>query len=145
MINGIGSSVSSASQNMLVQRENYVMTDEQKEKVSSLLEKYDTSNMTETSTKSLMDEIKSLGVKPGEDLKEILDSVGINPPKGQKPPPPPPKQEDTSITNDLPSFLTDFINKFKSGSLTEEDTTNLIQQLKENDMSSTGNIYDKKV
>lgn len=145
MINGLSSS--SINANMMTgqrQRPNYVMTDEQKTQVSELITKYDSSNMNPDSMKSLMEEIKALGVKPGEDLKNIMDSAGFKPPQAPKEGMGRP-QKSRSGLNELPDFLKDFIQKSREGSVTDDDVNTLVAELQNNGYGTSGSIIDEEV
>jgi ferritin-like protein len=139
MVTGVDSSTS--QQVYFRERENYKMTDEQKEKVTELLKKYDSSNMTEESMKSLMEEIKSLGVKPGDDLKELMDEAGFKP---QKPPEGGMRPQGTE-EEELPDFIEEFLEKYKAGTYTQEDLNNFITELKANGMDTSGSIIDSSI
>lgn len=146
MINGIDSSTSASQTMMLRQRENYKMSDDEKQKVTDLLAKYDVSTLTDDEKQSLMEEIKSMGVKPGDDLKNIMDEAGFTPPK---PPeggmPPMNGASDSESTEQLPAFLSDFINKYQSGQVSDDDMNTLFSQLKSNGMGTVGNLYDTSI
>ncbi len=146
MINGIGSSSSTSQTMMYKQRENYKMTDEQKQSVTDLLSQYDdVSSISDDEKETLMENIKDLGVKPGDDLKNIMESAGFEPPKPPEGGMPPQSSDSTSSTEELPSFLSDFISKYQSGEVSEDDMNTLFAQLKSNNMGAKGNIYDTSI
>jgi hypothetical protein len=147
MINGIDSSTSTSQTQMYKQRENYKMTDEQKQSITDLLSQYDdVSTLSDDEKQTLMDKIKDMGIKPGDDLKNIMDSAGFEPPK-----PPEGGMKDanssssTDSTKELPSFLTDFISKYQSGQVSDDDMSTLFSQLKANNLGSVGNLYDTSI
>ncbi len=83
------------------------LSNEQKTKAQEILDKYDTSKLTEADHNSIKEAFKSAGIKPGEDLKNILESNGIKPggpgkgPRGAGPGHPPPPRNGASSTGNL--------------------------------------------
>lgn len=77
------------------------MTNEQSEKLSSLLESYDADSLSDDDAKKLVSEIKELDIQPGADLANALGESGIDARglaeqagigrggEGGRPPPPP--------------------------------------------------------
>ena len=141
------------------------LTDDQKKKLDDILSNYDSSNMTADSAKSLMDALKSSGIKPSKDVKDYLDSKGfdIKPPKGA------PSPDATSIlsslnstslssasstsstgsasgtssSSNLPAYLQDFINKEQAGTVTQDDINSLIASLQNSGQNTTGVLVDQ--
>jgi hypothetical protein len=146
MINGIDSSASRVQMGsqMQMKRPNYKMTDEDKEKVSSILSNYDSSKITDESMQSMMEEIEAAGIKPGDDLMSMMDEAGFKPKepptgKGQGGP------QGASSKGEMPEFLSDFVSKYQSGNVSDDDVASLVQQLQSKGMGSKGNIVDEGV
>ena len=148
------------------------LTDDQKEKLNSILANYDSSNMTQDSTQSLLDALKSSGIQPSQAVQSYIASKGFNiqPPQG---PPPPDSTSSLSCLNSttlsslsdssstsssssgsnsfstvssdagLTAFLSDFIDKKKTGSVTQDDINSLITNLQNSGQSTTGALVDQ--
>lgn len=119
--------------------ESYSLTDDEKKTVQNIISKYDAKNMTAESMRTMMDEIKSSGIKPSKDIKEMLDTAGFKPP--EKPEGAPPDRLQSS--DEMPDFLTSFLEKQKSGELTEDDLISLIKNLQNSGSLAQGNLIDK--
>lgn len=145
MIGGIDTRATSQMGMMQQPRENYKMSDEEKTQVKSLLEQYDTENLTEEDTKSLFEEIKALGVKPGEDLKTMMDEAGVKPPKpphGGGKPPKGGEAKEVSTKDNMPSYLSEFISKAQSGDISDDELNTILSTLQQNGYGASGNIFD---
>jgi len=125
------------------------LTDDQKKTLESILSKYDPSNMTQDSTKSLMDELKNSGIKPSKTVRDIMDAAGFKPP--EKPQGGTPPDDSTSSTDStsgastLPQYMLDFITKEESGNVTKDDIATLIQNLQSAGKTSSGTLVDQTV
>lgn len=119
------------------------LTDEQKLQLEEILSKYDSSSITSDQTKALFDELKSSGIRPSKEVREIIDAAGFKPP--EKPEGPPPPDPDVEETQQLPDYLLEFLEKQNSGELTKADLTSLITELQNNGEVSQGVLVDKKV
>ena len=117
----------------------YKLTDEQKEEIAEIISKYDPENMCKEDVKSMFDEIKSLGVGPSEEVKSILDAAGFEPP--EKPQGRPPMEN--SGTENKPQYVLDFLEKLETGSISETDLYNLIQNLQSSGLLTQGSLLDK--
>lgn len=138
MVNGINSS--GIIQNNFQTSAGSTLTDEQKKTLQDIISKYDPDNMTDESTKAMLDEIKAAGIKPGKEFGEIMNTAGFKPP--EKPQGPPPADESTSLK--VPEYIASFLEKQESGTATEEDIISLIQNLLTSNKSTTGSIVDTK-
>ncbi len=147
MIGGIDTRATSQTAMMQKPRENYKMSDEEKTKVKSLLEQFDTKELSEDDTKSLFEQIKSLGVKPGDDLKSLMEDAGIKPQKppqgGGKPPQGGGESEQVSTKENMPSYLTEFVSKAQSGSISDDEFKTILSTLQQNGYGTSGNIFDE--
>lgn len=146
MIGGIDTRATSQTGMMQKPRENYKMSDEEKTQVKSLLEQYDTENLSEDDTNTLFDQIKSLGVKPGDDLKTLMEDAGVKPPKppegGGRPPKGESSTETVSTKSNMPSYLSEFVSQAQSGSITDDDLNTILSTLQQNGYGTSGNIFD---
>jgi hypothetical protein len=109
----------------------------------------------------LKTQLQEEGIKPGSDLKELMDEAGIGPVGGTSetegvqgiggmmqgapppPPPPPPDDETSSSETEYPEELTDFLEKLNSGEATDEDVTTLIEWLESEGFTLTGNLINE--
>jgi Ca2+-binding EF-hand superfamily protein len=159
------SSVSSSSSSYLYQTSSSTtstkITEEQKKKLQEVLDKYDADSMTEEDTKSMMDEISELGIKPSKEFGEIMNTAGFTPPEK-------PGQGSGSVssssssdsssavslasltnsTNDLVSeFSTALLNALNNNNSSDEDSydlSSLAEKLSDSGLSE-GALVDKKV
>ncbi len=137
MINSI--STNSFSQMPQMERVNYQMTDEQKDQFSEIIANYDPENVTKEDMDSLRSELEAAGIKPGEDLKNLMDEAGFKPPEkpqGGRPP------KEAGGNSTLPDYMQEFATKFKSGTATEDDLNNLINLVQSQNLSYSGNLID---
>lgn len=118
------------------------LTEDQKQQLEEILAKYDPENITEEQTKSLFEELKSSGIRPSKEVKEIIDATGFKPPQRPEGPPP---EEMSGMNQNLPDYLMDFLEKQKTGNVTESDLNALIQELQNNGEINQGVLIDKKV
>jgi hypothetical protein len=119
------------------------LTEDQKNQVESVLSKYDPQNMTDEDKQALKSELKSLGIGPSKELFEILKSSGFGPDelrgKEREGLPPLPAND----SKELPQYLLDFVEKQKSGTVTQDDIDALIQNLQNSNQNITGWFVDK--
>lgn len=125
---------------------NYKMTDEQKDQLQDILSNYDVENMTDEDKQSLMEEIRDAGIKPGDDLKTALEDAGVE----MAPPPPPPDGGQPPMggpgeTGQTSQFLQDFLDKYESGELTDEDIESFVQSIKSQGQMAQGVLFDQKI
>ena len=119
------------------------LTDEQKTSLEEILAKYDPENMTEEETKTMMDEIRSAGIRPSREFGEIMNAAGFKPP--ERPQGSPPQDFAMGTQENLPQYLLDFIQKLESGSVTQEDIDTLIKNLQNSGEAIHGQLVDQKV
>ena len=139
MISSVGSS---SFQYQAQVKQNYSLSDEQKETLNGIISKYDSENMTDDNKKAMMDEIKSANIPPSKDLKEILDAAGFEPPKkpegeGAMPPP-------LNGSKEIPDFILQCMKKQESGEAKQDDIDQLLQTLQKNGYDTTGVLFDQK-
>jgi hypothetical protein len=105
--------------------------------ISSILENYDSENLTQEDALEIVDAIEAAGIRPsralgeamaneGFDAKEIGDLAGIA--RGDMPPPPPPPSN-TEDTEDLQDILASILEEYDSENLTQEDALEIIDAL----------------
>lgn len=139
MVDGISSSGYQAVGMTFASNQSEALTDEQKEKLEEILSNYDPTNMTEDDKKTLMDELKSSGIKPSEEVKSIIEDAGFDmePPQG-----PPPSDGENQVSR--PGFIQEAIDKYNAGELTEEDLQELMEKLQESGEPPQGILLDQK-
>lgn len=130
------------------------LTDEQKKKLQELLSKYDPENMTEETTKSMMDEIKSAGIKPSKEFGQIMNDAGFKPPekvRGSGTDDAQTSAGSTDVADELQSIISQFssallnaLNETESTDSSQTDLSTLIEQLKSYGKSQ-GALVDQKV
>lgn len=118
-------------------RENYKMTEQDKTKFSEIVANYDPKNMSESDKAALRDDLKAAGLRPGEDMKNMMEQAGF-----QVGPPQPPSAGARGEAAQTPEFLSDFVSKFRSGSATENDLDELLSNLKARGLTYVGNFVD---
>lgn len=142
MVGSIGSS--GTVQSSFQSSSSSKLSDEQKKTLEDILSKYDANSMTDESAKAMMDEIKTAGIGPSREFGQIMNEAGFKPPEKPEGPPPEDSAKGTS-ESEIPSFMVDFMDKQKSGEVTDEDIYSLIQNLLNTNKSTTGSIIDQKV
>jgi hypothetical protein len=140
--------INSGSQVGMFQRppmENYKMTDEQKTKLQDILSTYDAKNLTDEDKMSMMQEIRKAGIRPGDDLKTTLEDAGFDltppPPGGQ----PPMGAGGAGATGQTPQFLLDFVEKYESGEVSNDDIQQLVQTIKSQGQQTQGILFDQMI
>jgi len=117
------------------------LTDDQKTQLTEILSNYDAENMTATDTQSMRDEIRSAGIRPGAELKSILEDSGfeVGPPQGG----PPPMGTQGANRPEPPQFVLDFMDKALSGAVTQDDVTSFLEMMQAGYQDSTGLVFDE--
>ena len=135
-------SISSANGHQFSMRSSN-LTDDQKNQIESVLSKYDSENITNEDKQKLKDELKSLNVGPSKELFEILKSAGFGPNemKGKEAEGLPPMPGNAS--GEAPTFMQDFMEKQKAGTVTQDDLDTLIKNLQGSGQNITGWFVDK--
>lgn len=128
MINNITSSqsmVSAVSSGSVTSQGNTTLSSYQKEQINTLLENYDSSNLSSDDALEIVSALKDAGVAPSEELASVMDDAGFSAqeignlagvgggkPAGGPPPPPPPQggnisseEEEDYISELLDSLL----------------------------------------
>ena len=139
MIDGISNGFQAmGANNQAAQRTQ--LSDDQKTQLLDILSKYDPESMTDADKSSLMEDLKSSGIRPSETVHGIIESAGFEveeppqgPPPGGKQGPPPPK----------PDFVNEAVSKYENGGLSDEDLEELIAQLKDWNEPPQGILLDQ--
>ena len=113
------------------------MTGEQKAAMQEILSKYDPENMSRADRKALFDELKAADIPRGRESREILKEAGFEF-KGHR------HHKMGKDFVEKPAFLTDFESKFEAGEVTNEDISNLLENLKSLGKFRTGLLADAK-
>jgi|GEM_PF-1475696 hypothetical protein len=149
------SSISGSSSYQYQTQTDTKLTDAQKTKLADIISKYDPDNMTASSTKSMMDEIKNAGITPSKDLGETLNKAGFKPPEK----PADATQSATTSTSssttttssstvssssdDLKSQVLDLLTKEGATNISDDDINAFISNLKSSSDSDQGTIVDQ--
>ena len=117
------------------------LTDDQKTQLAEILSKYDADNMTAADVQSMHDDIRNAGIRPGEELKTILEDAGfqVGPPQGS----PAPLQG--ANRPEPPQFVLDFVDKALSGAVTEDDAAAFLEMLQSQNQNPTGLVIDERL
>ena len=119
------------------------LTDDQKTQLTEILSNYDPANMTDSDVQSMRDEINNAGIRPGEELKSILEDSGfeVGPPQGG----PPPMGAQGANRPAPPQFVQDFIEKAVSGEVTKDDVAAFLEMIQSQNQDSTGLLVDEQL
>ena len=132
------SSISSSNQvQRPMQRQSQPLTDEQKEKVSSILSNYDSSNMTTADIDSMKAEFKEAGINPSEDLKGIMEEAGFEVPERPGP------QGVNGQEKPKTSEFTELMEKLESSDISEDEIMSFIENLMNEKGSFSGALMDE--
>lgn len=141
MINNI-SSMNSSLNRPQFDKTDTKLTDDQKKSLNEIISRYDSENINNETMKQMMEEIKSTGITPGKEFREIMDAAGFKPPAKPEGPPP---VENTEMKEKVPDFLKEFLEKIESGKITDDDVSTLIQDLKNSGQDIQGLFVNQKV
>lgn len=135
------------------------LTEEQKQTATSILETFEGKALTEDDAKSIAQAFKDAGIRPGEDLRtivedagfdagEIAELAGIQSPQGRPPgppPSPPPLGQITGINQEALQTLQEILSNYEDlSNLTEDEEQVLTQQLSDAGLLSPGALVDMK-
>ena len=133
------------------------LTSEQSEKLTSILSNYDSSNFSESDFARISKELKSAGIRPGDDVKKAFEAKGINisqfakVPEGNDTagqaggvkPPQGPLSSRSSNSEDVSDIFNTFLSKAKSNSVTSQDSSTLLDLLQSMGGSTSGVYLDQ--
>ncbi len=131
MINSIGSS---SSMRPPMPPPSKPLTDEQKEKVNSILSNYDSSKMTTDNIESLKAEFKEAGIKPSEDLKGIMKEAGFEVPERSGP--------QRARGDGKPPEFSKIMEKLGNSDTSEEEIHSFLENLQSEKGKFSGSIMD---
>lgn len=141
MINGVTSTqsiVSAVSSTSVNSQSNTSLSSYQKEQINTLLENYDSSNLSSDDALEIVSTLKDAGVAPSEELASLMEDVGFdakeigdlaaassgavteNQSAGAMPPPPPPSESGNTTTEEEEKYITSLLDSLLT---TEEDDT----------------------
>ena len=126
-------------------RQNTQLTDDQKTQALEIISQYNPENMTEEDKSAMRAELRDAGIKPSRGLKEIIEGEGfeVEGPKGSRPPHGSKGgQRGERIEN---SQITEFLEKYDAGEITDEDIDSLVQLLKKGGQDPLGVVLDQTV
>ena len=140
------SNVSSSSSGIFYpnMKVNNTLSDDQKTSLKEIISNYDPKNMSEDDWKIMMDEIKSSGIGPGEDMKQIMEDAGFDKPMGMKPPEMPPQKPNVDNKETL-DLIKDYLSKKDNNEITDEEFDNFLQSLIKSQETTNGIFLDKSV
>ena len=124
------------------------LTDEQKKKITSILSKYDSENITSESAQAIFKEFADAGITPAKGMKEAIEAAGWDAEKlrelgmpaqqgmqGMQGPGgmrgPGGMQESVTLTDDQKSQVEEILSQYDPDNLTAEDAKAIFKQLQE--------------
>lgn len=119
------------------------MTDDEKKKLQDIISKYDASSITQDEQKTMMDEIKSAGIKPSKELGETLNEAGFKRPEKPKDAPDS-QQSSSSVSQDELKNLLDLLSNKGTTDVDQSEIDSFIQNLKNLTDSNEGTLIDQK-
>jgi carbamoylphosphate synthase small subunit len=130
------------------------LTDEQKQTIQDILSKYDSKNVTAEDAKSIFQEFRDAGIKPGPGMKEAIESAGFNAedlrakgrPEGGPPHTPQANSSNSRSGIDLSALksLQDILSQYDLTNISEEDQSKLLTQLQQQGFMNPGIVVDLK-
>jgi len=120
-----------------MQQQNTKLTDDQRSQLQDILSNYDPANMSDEDKMSIMEELKSSGIRPSKEVKGMIEDAGFEvgrPPEGPSPGGGRPPKAD---------YIMEAVDKYESGELTEDDLDTLMEMLSQNGESAQGVFIDQ--
>jgi hypothetical protein len=153
----IGGIQSNASVNaMSYSRPSSSLSVDQKNGIQSVLEKFDSKNLTASDAKKIVSEFNKLGVQPSKELATVMAASGFDAKQvgdlasgSAKRPPPPPAVDtsDNDVRDQLRALIASLNSNTDSNSsvgLTKDELKQFLQSASEL-LGSTGNLVDRTV
>jgi hypothetical protein len=120
---------------------------DQREAVEQILYNYDPKKMTPEKSADMLDEIRSIGIRPNAELKNMLIRSGFEMPESNG------KNGDRNNINrspikssaEIPARAMDFAEKLNTGQATNEDVSKMIELLQQYNRGAIGNFVDGSV
>jgi len=132
------------------------LTEEQKLQVNDILSNYDANNFNQDDFEEIFSQFQEQGIPLGSSLKALAEENGFDfdpniqqaiedgtmppPPEGQRPPPP---NNSNTESTDYSSQLAELLTAYKNGEADQSDFEAFIQEIKRNNSSAIGNIYNQ--
>ena len=114
---------------------------DQKEAVEQILYNYDPEEMSQNKYTEMMNEIRSIGVKPNTELRKMLGDFGFRTQNLKA-------NEQESYNNRktiTPGHVLEFAEKFSGGRATKNDIDQMIQMLQNYNRGTLGNFIDSSM
>ena len=118
------------------------MTEEQKTTLEEILARYDSESLTEEDSQALQSELEEAGIPRCLESARMLRAAGLRPS--------PPEEEADPAQSLLEATkeeenkgLTDLIERFRSGEITQDEFMSLIRQYAESGMLTPGSLVDE--
>jgi hypothetical protein len=124
-----------------MQRINFSMSDQQRTAATEIISKYDPQKMTDDDNSQMREELRAEGIKPGEDLNNLLTQAGFRAGNNQRPETQSPSPN-VNMSNELQNTINGFAEKFREGNATNDDLDQLLEMLYQNGRPSQGNLFD---
>ncbi len=143
-LSGIGANLQSQAQGGSTR-----ISEEQSAKLQDILSNYDPEALTAESAEKIVQQIKELGIRPGQELAQELEAAGFDPRElreaagvgDRRPPPPPPS--DLAQQQAL-NVLSDVLEGYDLSALSEGDKSDIAASLAERGvtLSYKNNVVD---
>jgi hypothetical protein len=157
-IDGVQDSGMLQSMDMSRSRSTTTLTDDQKKTISTILSKYDASNISADNAKAIFKAFSDAGIQPQRGMKEAIESAGFDADKlrqlgmpqdgsRQGPPPPPPpssgsSKSSSSINTDMLKQLQNILDEYDLSNLDSDQKNELYGKLADAGLLQSGNVLD---
>lgn len=130
-------------------------TEEQKSTLSEILAQYDSEDLSEEDAKSIVETFQKAGIRPGEELKNLLKEAGYSAQElanlagieggQQNRPPPPPSYLEQGVNQESLQQLQSILEHFSDlSNLSSEEEEKLNQLLSESGLLEPGALVNTK-
>jgi len=128
------------------------LTEQQTQLVSDTLSQYDVDQLTQEDAISIVETFKEAGITPGKtlaeamaqfefDAKQVGELAGVK--SNEAGPPPPPPQD--SITSEMLDFLSEQLDKYGDGELSQENKESIMAAMQEAfSLQTSQHLLDEK-
>lgn len=114
------------------------LTDDQKQTVSDIISKYDSSHISDTDLISMMTEIHDAGIVASRELGNMVEEAGFDKPEGRAP-----EGAKGGGRPEPPQFAQDLMEKINNGDVTEEEIQLLLQNLQKEQSETQGVLVNE--
>jgi len=133
-------------------RQDKPLTEQQTQLVSDTLYQYDVDKLTQEDAVEIVEAFKEAGITPGKalaeamaqfdfDAKQVGELAGV---KGNEAGPPPPPQQD-SITSEMLDFLSEKLDKYGDGELSQENKESIMAAMQQEfDLQPNQHLLDEQ-